>query len=105
MNLAHHPKKRLEIIVEAPALTRVIEALNQAKVSGYTVLPALAGRGQHGGWNLDDSFNNASNMVCVVCITSEDRAEAVVAAVYAVVKKQIGILSLSDVLVVRPEHF
>ena len=33
------------------------------------------------------------------------RAEAVVEAVYAIVKRQIGILSMSDVTVVRPEHF
>ena len=105
MNLAHHPKKRLEIIVEAPALHRVLEALDKADVSGYTVLPALEGRGNHGGWNRDDSFNNATNMVCVVCITSEHRAEAVVEAVYAIVKRQIGVLSMSDVTVVRPEHF
>lgn len=105
MNLAHHPKKRIEIIVEAPALPRVIEALDQVEVSGYTVLPAIAGRGHHGGWRLDDSFNDASHMVSVVCVTAEEKAEAAVSAVYRVVQKQIGILTMSDVMVVRPEHF
>jgi nitrogen regulatory protein PII len=105
MNLAHHPKKRLEIIVEAPALQRVLKALDQADVSGYTVVPALQGRGSHGGWNRDDSLNNASHMVQVVCITSDHRAEAAVEAVYKIVKRQIGILLMSDVTVVRPEHF
>jgi nitrogen regulatory protein PII len=105
MNLARHHKKRIEIIVEAPALQLVLEALNTAGVSGYTVLPALSGRGHHGTWNRDDSFNNASHMVAIVCVTSEDRAEAAVAAVYAIVERQIAILTLGDVEVVRPEHF
>jgi nitrogen regulatory protein PII len=105
MNLAHHSKKRIEIIVEAPALHVVLEALDGANVSGYTVLPALEGRGHHGGWNRDDSFNNASHMIMVVCITSEDKAEAAVASVYKIVQRQIAILSISDVTVVRPDHF
>lgn len=105
MNLAHHPKKRLEIFVEAPALHRVLEALDKQGVSGYTVLPATEGRGNHGGWHRDDSFNNASHMVSVVCVTSEHRAVAAVEAVYSIVKRQIGILTLSDVTVVRPDHF
>jgi nitrogen regulatory protein PII len=105
MNLARHPKKRIEIIVEAPALHLVLEALDGAGVSGYTVFPALEGRGHHGGWTRDDSFNNASHMVAIVCITGEEKAEAAVAAVYAIVERQIAILSLCDVEVVRPEHF
>jgi nitrogen regulatory protein PII len=105
MNLARHARKRIEIIVEAPALHLVLTALDKAEVSGYTVLPALEGRGHHGTWNRDDSFNNASHMVAVVCITSESRAEAVVESVFGIVDRQIAILSLSDVMVVRPEHF
>lgn len=105
MKLATHARKRLEIIVEAPALHQVLKALDDAGVSGYTVLSAQEGRGHHGEWNRDDSFNNASHMVCVVCVTSEAKAEAAVESVYAIVKRQIAILSLSDVTVVRPDHF
>ena len=105
MTLVTYPKKRIEIIVEAPALSRVLKALDGTGVLGYTVVPALAGRGLGGQWTRDDSFNNASHMVSVVCIVDESLAEMAVTAVYAVVSAQIGILSVSDVSVMRKEHF
>jgi nitrogen regulatory protein PII len=105
MTLLTFPKKRIEIIVEAPALALVLEALDEAGVLGYTVLPALEGRGLAGHWTRDDSFNNASHMVSVVCIAEEALAEKAVTAVFAVVSTQIGILSVSDVSVMRKEHF
>jgi nitrogen regulatory protein PII len=105
MTLVTYPKKRIEIVVEAPALSRVLTALDGAGVLGYTVIPALAGRGLGGQWTRDDSFNNASHMVSVVSIVDESLAEKAVSAVYAVVSAQIGILSVSDVSVMRKEHF
>jgi PII-like signaling protein len=105
MSLSTHSKKRVEIFVEAPALQLVLEALDGAGVQGYTVLQAIAGRGHMGDWQIDDSFNSASHMVAVVCLLDASRVEAAVNAVYDIVKRQIGVLSISDVLVLRPEHF
>jgi nitrogen regulatory protein PII len=105
MSLATHTKKRVEIFVEAPALHQVLEALDGAGVQGYTVLQAIAGRGHTGGWQIDDSFNDASHMVAVICILDGGLVDAVVDAVFGIVKRQIGVMSISDVLVVRPEHF
>jgi nitrogen regulatory protein PII len=105
MTLLTYPKKRIEIIVEAPALALVLRTLDDAGVLGYTVVPALEGRGLGGHWTRDDSFNNASHMVSVVCIAEEALAEKAVAGVFAVVSAQIGIVSVSDVSVMRKEHF
>lgn len=105
MSLPTHPKKRIEIIIEAPAAGRLLELLDGHAVTGYTVLPALAGRGHDGTWHRDDSFNNASHMVCIVCIMDERKSDAVLEAIYPVVSRQIGIVSISDVEVVRRDHF
>jgi nitrogen regulatory protein PII len=105
MSLATHKKMRIEIIVEAPALHQVTEALEAAGVQGYTVLPAIAGRGHMGSWRADNSFNDASHMVAVVCIVDTARVDAIVERIYTIVQRQIGVLSISDVMVVRPEHF
>ena len=44
-----HLKKRIDLIIEMPLLRRVTERFDQAGVSGYSVLPVIAGRGlQHG---------------------------------------------------------
>lgn len=105
MSVAMHAKKRVEIFVEAPALQQVLGALDAASVQGYTVVEAKAGKGLAGSWRLDDSFNNATNVLVVVCILDATKVEAVVASVYEIVRRQIGVLTVSDVMVVRPEHF
>ena len=105
MSFAKYSKKRVDIFVEAPAVQQVLDALDVAGVQGYTVLEAKAGKGHAGQWRLDDSFNNATNVVVVVCILDATQVEQVVAAVFEIVQRQIGVLTVSDVMVVRPEHF
>lgn len=100
-----HTKKRLEIIIEAPILRRVLNRLDDLDVTGYTVLPALAGRGRDGTWSRSGQIADAGRMVAVICITDPERAEEVLEAVYKIVSRQIGIVTLSDVQVVRPERF
>jgi PII-like signaling protein len=105
MSLAKYAKKRLDIFVEAPALPQVLAALETADVQGYTVLAATAGKGHAGHWRLDDSFNNATNVVVVVCVLDAALVDRVVEAMFDIVQRQIGVLTVSDVMVVRPEHF
>jgi nitrogen regulatory protein PII len=98
-------KKRIEIIVEEPVLNRLLDKLDKLAVTGYTVLPAMAGRGQGGSWRASDYVGDAGHMVIVVCLTSPDRVDAVLTAVYALVSRQIGIVSVTDTQVIRPDHF
>ncbi len=100
-----HTKKRLEIFVEAPVLNRLLDALDQVGVSGYTVLPALAGRGAEGRWSREGQITTTSQIVQVVTIIDQALADQALSAAYHVVARQIGIVSLSDVEVVRDDHF
>lgn len=105
MTLATYPKKRLDIFVEEPALHLVLDCLREKGVQGYTVLQAQAGHGHTGDWTLDDSITNVGNMLCVVCIMDAKQADHVAEAVFAIVKRRVGVLTISDVMVMRPEHF
>jgi PII-like signaling protein len=105
MSVAMYAKKRVDIFVEAPVLSEVLEALDGAAVQGYTVVEATAGKGHTGRWHLDDSFNSATNMLVVVCVLDAAKVDDVVSAVFEIVRRQIGVLTVSDVMVVRPEHF
>ena len=101
-----HPKKRIEIVVEAPALARLLDRLDAAAVTGYTVVPALAGRGIGGGaWRGEGLAGDAGRMVLVICITDASKVDAVLETVHAIVTRQIGIVSVSDVQVIRADHF
>jgi PII-like signaling protein len=99
-----HPKKKLEIIIEAPLLNRLLDKLEKLGVSGYTVVPAIAGKGSGGAWR-EGQLTQAGHMVMVICVTSEERVEAVLGPVYEVLARHIGIVTVTDVQVIRADHF
>ncbi|MEQ8443342.1 MAG: DUF190 domain-containing protein [Alphaproteobacteria bacterium] len=100
-----YPKKRLSIIIEAPFMNRLLEILDDREVPGYTVLPALAGRGASGAWRRDSLSSDAGRMVQVLVVLDADKVPSVLEAVHAVLERQMGIVSLSDVEVLRPDYF
>lgn len=100
-----YPKKRIEIMVETPLMKRVIGILDEREVGGYTVLPVLAGKGKDGAWHRDGLVGRAGTLVMIFCIVDETRVNELLEAIFAVVEKQIGIVTLSEVQVIRREHF
>lgn len=99
------PKKRIEIMVEAPLLNRIIEILDQQNAGGYTVLPALAGKGKDGSWHRDGLVGRVGSVVQVICIIDESRLEEILDPLFHLVSRQIGIVTVSDVQVIRPQNF
>ena len=100
-----HPKKRVEITIEAPLLRKLSERLAAAGVTGYTVLPVLGGSGRDGPWSADGLAGPAGQMAMLVLVTDAARVAAIADAVFEVVSRQIGIVAISDVEVLRPERF
>jgi PII-like signaling protein len=100
-----HAKKRLDIIVEAPLIHRLEALLEKADVSGWTVIPALAGKGRGGTWSREGQATEAGAMVLVIVVTSEHRVPGLLDQVYKLLSRHIGIVTLSDVQVIRKDHF
>ena len=100
-----HTAKRVEIIIEAPMERRLTDALTEAGVNGYTVLPVLGGSGQSGRWSREGQVSRAGGMVAVVCLIGEDRVDGLLEAAFQVVERHIGVVSVSDCEVVRAERF
>jgi PII-like signaling protein len=103
--VATHAKKRIEIILEAPALHRLTDRLDRAGVTGYTILPALAGRGRGGAWSGEGLAGDAGRLVMVISIVDAGKVDSVLEGVQGVLARQIGILTVSDVQVLRADHF
>lgn len=99
------PKKRIDIMVERPLMRRVLDLLDKKNVSGYTVLPVLAGKGKDGSWHRDGIIGRAGSMVTIFCILDESTVDTVLEPLFDLVQRQIGIVTVSDVNVVRPEYF
>ncbi|MDA0786979.1 MAG: transcriptional regulator [Proteobacteria bacterium] len=100
-----HPKKRIEIIIELPLQGRITQVLDTQDVFGYTIFSAQGGRGQEGPWQRDGIVGDSGRMVAIVCIVDPARLDGILTQIYAVIERQIGIVSVSDVEVVRADHF
>jgi nitrogen regulatory protein PII len=99
-----HPAKRVEIIIEAPMEARLTEALTEAGVTGFTILPVLGGSGRSGQWSREGQVGR-SGMVSVVCIIKPDRLDTLLDAAFAVVQRHIGVVTVTDAHVLRAERF
>jgi nitrogen regulatory protein PII len=97
--------KRVEIIIEQAMETRLTDALTNAGVAGFTILPVLGGSGRSGRWSREGQVSRAAGMVAVICIIRTDRLDVLLEAAFAVVERHIGLVSVTDCEVVRGERF
>lgn len=98
------PKKKVEIVVEAARARAIIEMVERAGATGYTVVPHVTGTGARGtrdDAHLSDVFRN----VLILVVTSEEIAARIVEASQPILEHYAGIVMVSDVAVVRNEHF
>ncbi len=99
-----HPRKRIEIVVEAVRADAVTALLDQLGATGWTVLPVLSGRGRQGIRRAGDPGGVDDNVV-VICIASTDLAGRVMAAQAELLGARPAIVSITDCMVLRADHF
>lgn len=97
--------KRVEIIIEQAMETRLTDALTNAGVTGFTILPVLGGSGRSGRWSREGQVSRATGMVAVICIIRTERLDVLLEAAFSVVERHIGLVSVTDCEVVRGERF
>ncbi len=100
-----HKAKRVVITIEAIMQKRLTNALETSGVTGYSILPVLGGSGRSGAWSRDGQISRANGMVQVICIIKPERLDGLLDAAFDVVDKHIGVVTISDVEVVRAERF
>lgn len=99
-----HKAKRVEIVIEKPLEGRLTNALMEAGVTGYTVLPVRGGSGRSGQWTREGQIGR-TGMVAVICLIRPERLDTLLEAAFSVVEKHIGVVSVTDAEVLRAERF
>lgn len=97
-------KKKLEMVIESALLPRALEMLREEGATGWTVVPQVSGSGRHGARDeahVSDVFRN----VHVFAITGEATAQRILERSQELLEGFTGIVFLSDVEVLRDEHF
>lgn len=100
-----HKAKRIEITIESIMERRLTDALDQAGVTGYTILPVLGGSGRSGRWSREGQVSRASGMVAIVCIIRSNNVNTVLETVFGIVDRHYGVVSVTDCEIVRAERF
>lgn len=98
-------KLRIELIIERMAYKRAGRILEDAGMTGYTVLPAFAGFGKSNRWTRDTDISSASDMVVMIAIGSHDRVKTSLEQIENLLGDHIGVVSTSPVQVLRPDRF
>lgn len=100
-----HTAKRVAVIIESVMQSRLTSAMEEAGVTGYSVLPVLGGSGRSGQWSREGQVSRGTGMVQIVCIVSPDKLDALLKNAFPLVKKHIGVITVSDCEVLRAERF
>jgi PII-like signaling protein len=98
------PRRRIEVLVDAPLVRRVVAAATAAGVTGYTILPTLSGAGERGPWT-DDQISGAETKVIFLTVASEEKAARLIDALTPLLESHGLILLTSVVDVVRGGKF
>ena len=99
-----HRRKKIEVIVEAAVAPAITALLDENGVSGYTVLPTLAGKGQ-AGRRAASGVIGGMDSVMIVAIVGDAAWQRISAGIYELLRDYSGIVVLSDVDVLRGERF
>jgi nitrogen regulatory protein PII len=103
--LNHSQLKKLEIIVQGEYRDFVLDLLDRAGVSGYTLIHNLSGKGTHGAHQGHLMFNEDDVLVMIITAVPEDLAEPILEGLTPFFTKHMGVVFTSDIQVTRLGKF
>ena len=89
------PVKRIEIIVDELELPKVLKLLDEAGVSGYTVMKDAIGKGDRGLRGGDDLTRVFANSYILAACPAE-KLDQIVEAMRHILKQRGGVCLVSD---------
>jgi nitrogen regulatory protein PII len=97
--------KRVVIIIRGEDLHLVEELLVKARVSGFTIVPNVSGRGHHGLHEGHLLFNDMHTLDMLFTVVPEDRVDPILAGLGTLFERHSGVVFVSDVWVTRKHYF
>jgi len=91
-----HPKKKVEIVIDSAATEEAVALIERSGAKGHTVVRGI--RTGH------DIFEHGQNDLIIV-VTRPEVAERIVRDVMRLLESFAGVAYVSDVQVVRDDHF
>jgi nitrogen regulatory protein PII len=95
-----YPVKRIEIVADSVELGKLLERLDRAGVSSYTVIRNVAGKGIR-GTVFDDSAVTMLDNAYIIAFCPPDQVTPVVEAIQPILNKFGGSCWISEVMEIR----
>jgi len=90
--------KKLEIIIEALELKRVLRILDECNVRGYSILPNVMGRGSKGADRSGGDLSNLLNNVLIVTVDEPEVIQRIAERIHPLLANYSGVMIVSDVI-------
>jgi nitrogen regulatory protein PII len=100
-----HPMTKIEVVVNGVDVARVQSILEDAGVSGFTMLGNVSGLG-HGGFHEGRlAFNDRDGLTMLITVVPDDAVGDLVDRLRALLENRPGVMFVTDTQVSRPDYF
>ena len=100
-----HAMKKIEVIVSGENESLMSRMLNEANVSGFTLIRNISGKGHHGFHEGKLLFNDKAVLVMFIAVASEEAIADIAIGMKSIFEKSAGVMFVSDVSVARLDYF
>jgi nitrogen regulatory protein PII len=103
--LTLHPMKEVRVIVAGEHRAFVTELLDHVKVTGYTIIGNLSGKGHHGIREAHFMFSEQESLEMIMTVVPEEKVEPILAGLRPLFERHSGFMCVADVAISRQEYF
>ena len=103
--LTLHPMKEIRVIVAGEHQAFVTELLDRMKVTGYTIIGNLSGKGHHGVHEAHFMFSEQESLEMIMTVVPEEKVEPILAGLRPLFERHSGVMFVADVAISRQEYF
>jgi len=100
-----HSMKKIEVIVSGENESLISKMLNDANVSGFTLIRNVSGKGHRGFHEGKLLFNDKAVLVMFIAVAPEGAIANIAIGMKSLLEKSSGVMFVSDVSVARVDYF
>ena len=100
-----HPMKKIEVIVAGEHEQFISAMMEEARMTGFTLIRNISGMGHHGFHEGKILFNDKASLVMFIAVAPEEVIATIALGMKTLFQNNSGVMFVSDVSVARMEYF
>ncbi len=100
-----HPMKKIEVIVAGEHEHIISSMMEEAAVTGFTLIRNISGKGHNGFHEGKILFNDKSSLVLFIAVAPDEVIATIALGMKTLFQSNSGVMFVSDVAVARMDYF